>query len=266
MKCYYFLFTIIFCGLLPVAATDRNFGARSNVIMIIRRHTKTSGTFFCLMILGQFFLLNAVLFTVTEAAASSRYVTPSAEVVIRTGQGTGFKVIGMVRDGDAVELLEEGDDYAKVRLAGGKEGWMLKRFLSVDPPLATVVESLREENEQLKQREIEATRKLDAVSTALAETETKLMTSLAERDQIKADYLSLQQDTADVIRIKEEMLQATQQNELLVQEMASIKEENSSLNKDKSINWFLAGGGVLLVGMFIGRLFSKSRKRKSSLM
>ncbi len=172
----------------------------------------------------------------------------------------------MVKDGDAVELLEEGDDYAKVRLAGGKEGWMLKRFLSVDPPLSTVVESLREENEQLKQQEIEATRKLDEVSTTLAETETKLMASLAERDQVKADYLSLQQDTADVIRIKEEMLQATQQNELLVQEMASIKEENSSLSKDKSINWFLAGGGVLLVGMFIGRLSSKSRKRKSSLM
>jgi SH3 domain protein len=68
------------------------------------------------------------------------------------------------------------------------------------------------------------------------------------------------------MKIKEDMLQATKENELLVQQMASLKEENSKLNKDKSINWFLAGGGVLLVGMSIGRLTSKSRKRKSSLM
>jgi len=48
--------------------------------------------------------------------------------------------------------------------------------------------------------------------------------------------------------------------------MAALQEENYTLTKDNSINWFLAGGGVLLVGMFIGRLSSASRKRKSSLL
>jgi SH3 domain protein len=48
--------------------------------------------------------------------------------------------------------------------------------------------------------------------------------------------------------------------------MSSIKEENNKLKKDESINWFLAGGGVVLVGMVIGRLSSSSRKRKSSLI
>ena len=69
-----------------------------------------------------------------------------------------------------------------------------------------------------------------------------------------------------MIQIKDDMLKATQENELLVEEMATLKEENEGLHDDKSINWFMAGGGVLLVGMFIGRLTSKSRKRKSSLM
>jgi SH3 domain protein len=69
-----------------------------------------------------------------------------------------------------------------------------------------------------------------------------------------------------VILIKEEMLQVTKENELLVQEIAALREENNKLNKDKSINWFLAGGGVLLLGMFIGRLSAASRKRKSSLL
>jgi SH3 domain protein len=81
-----------------------------------------------------------------------------------------------------------------------------------------------------------------------------------------ADYQNLQEDTADVVKIQEDMLEVSRKNESLVQEMASLKEENNKLNKDKSINWFIAGGGVLLVGMSIGRLSSKSRKRKSSLI
>jgi SH3 domain protein len=172
----------------------------------------------------------------------------------------------VVKDGDVVELLEEGDSYARVRLTDGQEGWMLKRFLSITPPLSVTAPSLRAENEKMKQREIEVTQKYDEISASFSRMETELQTILAERDQLKSDYQNLQEATADVMKIKEDMLQATKENELLVQQMASLKEENSKLNKDKSINWFLAGGGVLLVGMSIGRLTSKSRKRKSSLM
>lgn len=206
------------------------------------------------------------MFSTTEVVAGSRYVKPSAEVVIRTGQGRKYKVIAMVKDGATVELLEEGESYAMVRLANGKKGWILKRFLSADPPLSTVVESLRAENEQMKQKEIETTQKLEALSATLIQLETDLKSTILERDQVTIDYQNLQQDTANVIQIKEDMLKATQENELLVEEMATLKQENEGLHNDKSINWFMAGGGVLLVGMFIGRLTSKSRKRKSSLM
>ena len=228
--------------------------------MIIRRITKPSITLFFLL------ALSSVMFLVTEVAAASRYVKPSAEVVLRTGEGRQYKVVAMVKDGDVVELLKQGDSYARVRLANGKEGWMLKRFLSIDPPLSITVTSLRAENEKMKQREVEITQKFEEVTTTLNQLETDLKSTILERDQITTDYQNLQRDTADVIQLKEEMLKAKQENELLVDEMATLKEDNIGLSKDKSINWFIAGGGVLLVGMFIGRLTSKSRKRKSSLM
>lgn len=221
-----------------------------------------------LFFLGCVFFLsfNAMIFSVTEVAAENRYVIPSAEVVLRAGAGREYKVTGMVKDGDSVEFLKEDESYALVRLRSGKEGWMMKRFLSIDPPLSTIVESLRAENEKLKEREIEITQKFEEVSANLSKAETDLNSILNERNQITSDFQALQQDTADVIQIKEDMLKATRQNEVLVQEMISLKEENTSLKKDSSINWFIAGGGVLLVGMFLGRLSSKSRKRKSSLM
>jgi SH3 domain protein len=234
--------------------------------MTIRRITRPPGTLVFLLALSFLLPTGSVLFSATDVFAESRYVKPSAEIALRAGEGTKYKILGVVKDGDVVELLEEGDSYARVRLTDGQEGWMLKRFLSITPPLSVTAPSLRAENEKLKQREIEVTQKYDEISASFSRMETELQTILAERDQLKSDYQDLQEATADVMKIKEDMLQATKENELLVQQMASLKAENSNLNKEKSINWFLAGGGVLLVGMSIGRLTSKSRKRKSSLM
>jgi SH3 domain protein len=234
--------------------------------MTIRRISQSSGPLVVLLALAVVLPLGAIFLPAIAVVAESRYVKPSAEVVVRTGEGTEYKIIGMVKDGDAVELLREGTAHALVRLADGKEGWMLKRFLSVQPPLSVTVASLRAENETMKQKEIELTRNYDEVSTALNNAQTELQAILAERDRLKADYQVLREDTADVVKIKEDMLKATEENELLVEQMAALEEENSKLNKDKSINWFLAGGGVLLVGMSIGRLTGKSRKRKPSLI
>jgi SH3 domain protein len=234
--------------------------------MIIRRIIKPTGPLFFLLAFCFFLPFGTGAFSARDVIAAVRYVNPSAEVVLRTGQGTEYKIVGMVKDGDAVELLNENDSYAMVRLANGKEGWMLKRFLSASPPLSTVVGALRAENEELKRRQVEVTKKNEEASATLYKTETELQTALTERDQIKNDYENLQHDTANVIQIKEDMQKAKQENTSLVTEIASLKEENKALNKNKSINWFLAGGGVLLVGIAIGNLASKSRKRKSSLM
>ena len=233
--------------------------------MISRRIITPSVTIF--FILASLFLMfGTVMFSATEVLADSRYVIPSAEVVLRSGPGREYKVISVVKDGDSVEFLEENGSYAKVRLANGKEGWMLKRYLSTDPPLSTMVASLRAENEQLKQKEMELTQKFNEVSGNLSKSENDLHSTLNERNKISANFQTLQQDTANVIKIKEDKLKATRQNEVLTQEITALKVENDKLNKDKSIQWFVVGGSVLLVGMFLGRLSSKSRKRKSSLI
>jgi SH3 domain protein len=235
--------------------------------MIIRRIKKPSGSLSVFLLALTLFLpFSTVLFSGTPVLAKTRYVKPSSEVIVRRGQGIDYKIIAMIKDGVSVESLEEGDSYAKVRLANGKEGWMLKRFLSDEPPLTEVVASLRTENEEMKQREIEVVQKLKAVSSILTRTESELDSILAERDQIRTDYQTLQQDTADVVQIKKDLLKTAKENELLVQELASVEQENNSLKKDNTIKWFLAGGGVLLVGMLIGMMSSQSRRRKSSLL
>ncbi|MEA3548225.1 MAG: TIGR04211 family SH3 domain-containing protein [Thermodesulfobacteriota bacterium] len=235
--------------------------------MIIRRITKPSTSLSVfLLILTLFLPFSTILFSGTPVLAKTSYVKPSSEVVVRKGQGIKYKIVAVVKDGVSVEFLEEGDSYAKVRLANGKEGWMLKRFLSDEPPLEQVVASLRTEKEKMKRKEIEVAQKIKEVSSTLARTETEFDAILAERDQIRTDYQNLQQDTANVVQTKNDLLKTVKENELLVQKLASVQQENNSLKKDNAIKWFLSGGGVLLVGMFIGMRSSKSRRRTTSLL
>lgn len=207
-----------------------------------------------------------VILTGEIAQAETRYVKPSSEVAVRRGQGTEFRIISMVRDGAIVEFLEESEDYARVRLANGKEGWMLKRFLTADRPLQDVVATLETENQAIKEREDAANLRADELAESLAGSEEGLRQVIAERDMLKSDYARLQEDTADVVKIKSELERITGENMSLSQTLAEVQQENEGLKKNDAINWFLAGGGVLLLGMIIGRVSSRSRKRKPSLL
>ena len=216
--------------------------------------------------LAIFLLLCTDMFRMPAANAATRYVKPTAEVVVRTGQGNEYRIVGMVKDGASVEVLEDGDSYSRVRLASGVEGWMLKRYLSNTPPVGQVVTALRSEKEELKKSELEYIQKFEEVSAALTAREKELQTAIAERNKVATDYQKLQRDTADVVKLKNDMLKAMEENDLLAQKLAVIEEENNSLKKDKAINWFLAGGGVLIAGILIGRMPSPARKRKPSLL
>jgi SH3 domain protein len=210
--------------------------------------------------------LFALFLSVSTALAETRYVKPSAEVVVRTGQGNDYKIVGMVKDGDSVVLLQEDESYSMVRLGNGKEGWMLKRFLSEEPPLIDIVASLRAESEELSRKEVDAAQKNKEMSALLSQTKIEFDTIVAERDQVLRDYQTLQRDTADVVKIKNDLQKTAEENQLLAQKLETIEQENNQLKKDRAVNWFLAGAGVLCVGVAVGRLPSPSRRRKPSLL
>ena len=202
----------------------------------------------------------------TSAPAKTSFVKPSSEVVVRRGQGTDYKVIAMVKDGVSVEFIEENGNYARVRLANGKEGWMLKRFLSDEPPLRELVVSLRAEREEMKQKKLETNQKLEAVTSTLSQTGKELDATIEERDQLKTAYQTLQEDTADVVQIKTALDKTARENKALTQKLALVKQESDNLKNDNALKWFLAGGGVLLLGIIIGRMTGRSRRRKPSLL
>jgi SH3 domain protein len=229
---------------------------------------KQTGTWHDLVAILPLILLPMMLLlppSVSDARAETWYVQPSAEVPIRSGQGTEYKILSVVPDGMSVAILEEADPWVKVRTPGGAEGWMLKRYLSKDPPLSDRVSTLQARNEKLEKENETIRRELEELSAAHSRSQQELNACITERDEIRSNYQSLRADTADVITIKQNLTDKVQENQLIRQQLAELERENTNLQRNTSLKWFLAGGLVLLVGWVLGLISTRSRRRKSSL-
>jgi SH3 domain protein len=199
-------------------------------------------------------------------AGETRFVRPSVEVPVRRGQGREYKIVKLVRDGDQVELLKEGDSWARVRVASGAEGWMPKRFLSRQAPPTRQVQILQAANDKLKQENDRLRQQMEELSTMQSTTGNELSTCIAQRDEINTRFQTLQADTADVMAIRNEADTAKKDLQQLQTALQDIRQQNEDLRRKTALSWFLAGGGVLLVGWIIGLITCRSKKRRPSLL
>ena len=203
----------------------------------------------------------------SDLLAAEWHVKPSSEVPLRRGQGTEFKIDAVISDGTQVSLIEVEGDWAKVMLDGGKEGWILKRYLSDEKPLRDQVVELVQNKVELEEKLIETESQLAELMQVHSQTEQDLVVCMDDRGTIKNDYVQLQQDTADVVQTKKNLIAAEKQLNELGNNLATLQMENKSLKNQSSLIWFLSGSGVLLVGLLIGVIFGKkSKKRYSSLL
>jgi SH3 domain protein len=211
---------------------------------------------FCLL-----FLLCA-----TSSMAQTWYIKPTAEIPLRRGQGTDYKILAIVSDGVAVSITEEDDTWAKVTTENGEEGWILKRYLTQDVPLDKVVAALRAENTNLKEKVTTIQQQnadLQRLKTALEET---LANNKSELASTAEKFRNLVEDNKNVITMKKDLLESRQTVTSLQQKIGTVVAENERLKASQRIKWFLAGGGTLIFGCVVGLLGAKaSKKRKSSL-
>ena len=201
-----------------------------------------------------------------NAVAQTLYVKPSSEITLRRGQGTDFKIIAVVRDGTAVELLLEENEWAQVRLPEGKEGWVLRRYLSETPPLGQQLEQLEQEKAVLTRATETLQQRLDETNAEKDRIDREYQLCLAEHSDISDKYMTLQDDTADVVQTKEDLKQAQARLVDLQAQLSTVQQENEGLAKSQTLKWFLAGGGVLFLGWIIGLFSGRSRKKRSSLL
>jgi len=201
--------------------------------------------------------------TASPTLAETRYITPSLEVPMRQTQNNRSKLITLLPIGVPVELMQGGKEWSRIRLQNATEGWVRSRFLSSSSLLPGSSKKEGTEPESsfmgIQTRFKELTGENDHLKKELA-------VCTIDRNTLADKYQALADDPTSALHAKTALNEAQEQVKALQNNLAAAQIENTVLQKNESIKWFLVGSGVLFIGWLIGRLSGNGRKKKSSLL
>jgi SH3 domain protein len=222
-------------------------------------------------------------------SADTQYVSDKLIITMRSGAGADYKILKTLHTGTPVEILEKTDKYYKVRTTDAKEGWVLKQYITAELPKATVISGLKREMERSKARLKGETEKskarieklnremaglrgslksekglrrkdVRALEMGVSEYKDKISETTRQLKELRGKHAKLVEDSADVVKVVSERDALKEEFALIAAENDDLSQENKRLLTRNMIYWFLAGGGVFLLGWIIGQI---SRRRKS---
>ena len=216
---------------------------------------------------GVFLCVLFILVSMPLRSMAAYYIVPKAEVPVRSGQGREYKIIAVLKEGAEVDLVEEDGPWTKIRLKSGKEGWILSRYLSPERPARMLLKAQQAKMKALEEKLARAQRRLSTLEANFKECEQGREACLAQKDNITNRYNLLLEDSKNIVNLKTKYEKQGLEVQKLKKELTLLRQENSDLKKDQNIRWFMAGGGVLLLGWLIGfSLGKRGRRRSSSLL
>jgi SH3 domain protein len=208
-----------------------------------------------------------VLASALPAAADTRYVSDRLIITVREGKGPGAAPLATIPTDEPVQVLEEGDQFLKIRTPEGLVGFVQAQYITKETPKPIIIDRLEKEVDRLKKRieelkaaqspqaqEMESLReKAQSLEKTLAETENELRS-------VTETYNTLVENSGRVVEITAEHDLLQKENQRLTAELATLEEDNTQLLRQGMIQWFLAGAGVFVVGWILGKISRKKRR------
>jgi SH3 domain protein len=227
-----------------------------------------------------------MIYAVFPAWADTRYVTDRMVISMREERSPESPAVAYIIAETPVEVLMETEDYLFVRIPNGQEGWVRSKYIMTQRPKSMVIKDLNikiaELENQIATMGKQEGAESDGASDARKIYEFKiknLETLLAKEKQSSA---AIQKELKDVKnrnkQLQTEVGKLSEQNkglatkgdgsENLRNEIKRLQQTNQTLNQEidrlasaeqdsllpSAVKWFLAGGGVLLLGLILGRL------------
>lgn len=119
----------------------------------------------------------ALLVVALPAAAEQAWVRGEVRLNLRSGAGNQYRILGVIKTGDAVQVLERGENWTKIRTGEGEEGWIPGGYLDAQPPPTIRLGQLESEVERLST----ALEKSEVQTTRLRQRSDELTTTDAEQ-------------------------------------------------------------------------------------
>jgi SH3 domain protein len=211
-------------------------------------------------------LFLGLLILVVPAHAATMYVTDEIPVMVRHEPGANRKIVAMPNTGTRVEVLENKEDgWSRVRLPDGKEGWTLTRYLTKGPSKQVIIDRLQRENKALREKSKTLAEENPHLKTERTELQKALSEQTRTADNLKQSYETLKRESSKFLALKASYEKASHDLAESTKRQAELEEEVKALRNNRLLKWFLAGAAVLLVGVIIG-FMSRRPKRRPTLL
>lgn len=162
------------------------------------------------------------------ASAEAGWVRGEVRLNIRTGPGNQFRIIGAVKTGDEVAVLERGEEWTRIQIGTedgeSKEGWIPAGYLQIEPP---------------------ATVQLEQAVTRTEALEQELATLKSESGKLRADNETLASQDGN---------QQTQIKQLTM--------ENMELRAGARYPEWITGASIFAAGMVLGAWLHRNSARR----
>ena len=162
-----------------------------------------------------------------SAAAETGWVRGEVRLNVRTGPGTEYRIVGVLKTGDSVSVLSRGENWTEVETQqsdGLKRGWIPEGYLRAQPPPSV---------------------RLGQAEARVVELGTTLATVQKEAEQLRNAHADLaSQDGAQQAQIKE------------------LTMENMELKAGARYPEWITGAAIFAAGMVLGAWIHRNSARR----
>lgn len=196
----------------------------------------------------------------------TNYISDSIEVPLRRGAGYKYKISRMLKSGEPVKILEvDKSGWAQVKYKrSGKTytGWLPTSLLQNQPVAIDRLASQIKKTTDVEEKYNALQQELTTLKTRFEETDSILSTTKQEKFELGKELERLKEISSNAVELDEQNQQMKMRLTQLENQNAIMREQIDQSDDSVKRQWFLTGGGVLLLGLILGRFFRPPGKRK----
>jgi len=198
------------------------------------------------------------------AQIPTKYVTDDFEVMLRTGPSIQNKIVKPLRSGTSIQILREdaGNGHSQVKISSGEIGYMLTRFISPNSSARNQLARLRKQIKQLRSKPGEIKALLATAqeeNQALIDQNLKLTNQLSTADE---KITKIETASGNALSISERNQKLENEVQQLLLQLDDIRIQNQALKDNADYVRNLTMTGILVLGLFLGWILSRSGKRR----
>lgn len=209
----------------------------------------------------------ALLFSLSAPLlAETRYVSDELTVYARSGPGTKYKILRGLKSGRALEVVgAESDGWLPVRIGADQKGYVLSHQIQRSPVAKDLLAAAQAERDKLRKKVAALNEQLSSSTSVGREKNAAHAKLLGEYDALQARFQKLERTSSRAVEIEAENSRYANEIATVEAERDRLRLEVGQLRGSSNRDWFVAGAGIILLGMLLGLVIPKIRwQRKDS--